>query len=444
LSSRFWRFLADDRGGVALVVGLTLPALLGFGAAAVEYGSLVRRRAELQKAVDAGAIAAAGELALAGTTDSRIVSVAKSVALSTVGSLENNPSVGAAVLNERKWVRVTVDEPVKSIVGKVLSLPMSALHVEATGQLVAGKSRLCMLALDTSKPDVLHLHKQAMITADTCTIQSNSSDTNGLHVEDNASVLADRVCSSGGYKGGRGIKWRNAPTTDCPMISDPLASRAPPPLPSCTNLNLKIDGKLTPALTLLPGVYCGGLTITNNAQVTLLSGIYVIDNGPLVVDHGGALTGSNVGLYFTGDKGGLLFDVDSTIRLTAPKDGPMAGLLFFENRSVTAPVPPPLGVKLTPPPPPPPGSPPMRTYRIVSDNARDLLGTIYLPAGRIIIDANKPVADLSSYTVIVARQVELFDGPNLYLNTNYAGSDVPVPSGVGPIDGQGGGVSLVQ
>src|SRR4051795_8554593 len=66
-------------------------------------------------------------------------------------------------------------------------------------------------------------------------------------------------------------------------------------------------------------------------QVTLLSGIYVIDNGPLVVDHGGALTGSNVGLYFTGDKGGLLFDVDSTIRLTAPKDGPMAGLLFFEN-----------------------------------------------------------------------------------------------------------------
>src|SRR4051812_17893770 len=123
--------------------------------------------------------------------------------------------------------------------------------------------------------------------------------------------------------------------------------------------------------------------------------------------------------------------------------GPWQGLLFFENRSVTAPVPPPLGVKVTPPPPPPPGSPPMRTYRIVSDNARDLLGTIYLPAGRIIIDANKPVADLSSYTVIVARQVELFDGPNLYLNTNYAGSDVPVPSGVGPISGASG-VALVD
>ena len=169
----------------------------------------------------------------------------------------------------------------------------------------------------------------------------------------------------------------------------------------------------------------------------------MIDNGPLVVDHGGSLGGTNVGFYFTGDKGGLLFDVDSTISLSAPKDGIMAGLLFFENRMVSAPVAPPDGVKLAPPPPPPPGSPPMRTYRIVSNNARTLLGTIYLPAGRLIIDADKPVADLSAYTVIVARQVELFDGPNLYLNTNYAGSDVPVPSGVGPISGASG-VALVD
>jgi hypothetical protein len=28
--------------------------------------------------------------------------------------------------------------------------------------------------------------------------------------------------------------------------------------------------------------------------------------------------------------------------------------------------------------------------------------------------------------------VELFDGPNLYLNTNYSATDVPVPEGVGP------------
>ena len=84
----------------------------------------------------------------------------------------------------------------------------------------------------------------------------------------------------------------------------------------------------------------------------------------------------------------------------------------------------------------------MRTYRIISDNARNLLGTIYLPAGRLVVDAKKPIADRSAYTIIVAKQVELFDGPNLYLNTNYSATDVPVPQGVGPTTPRA--VSLVQ
>jgi Flp pilus assembly protein TadG len=425
---------ADASGGVLLLFGLALPVLLGFGAAALEYGSLIKRRVELQNAADAAALVAAGELALAATTDTRIASVAKAV---VARASAVDAKVGVAVINNRTAVQVTVDETVKSVIGRILSRPLDSIRVQATAQHVSGKSKLCMMALDTSKPDVLHLHKHAMITADGCTVQSNSSDPNGLHVEDNASVSADRVCSSGGYRGGKNVNWKRAPVTDCPVIKDPLAARMPPPLPSCLNLDLKIDGKIMPPTVLPPGVYCGGLKITNGAKVTLLPGTYVVDNGPLVVDHGASLSGSYVGFYFTGDKGGLLFDVESTISLSAPKDGPMAGLLMFENRSVSAPVAPPLGVKLAPPPPPPPGSPPMRTYRIVSDNARTLLGTIYLPAGRLIIDASKPVADLSAYTVIVARQVELFDGPNLVLNTNYGGTDVPVPSGVGPVEGVG-------
>ena len=149
------------------------------------------------------------------------------------------------------------------------------------------------------------------------------------------------------------------------------------------------------------------------------------------------MSGVNVGFYFTGNKGGLLFDKDSTISLTAPKDGDMASLLFFEERQVLNPAAPPepdgvLGVVANILPPPPPGAPPLRQYRIISDNARTLLGTIYLPAGRLIIDSSKPVADQSAYTVIVARLVNLYEGPNLVLNAAYANSDVPVPKGVGP------------
>ncbi len=78
----------------------------------------------------------------------------------------------------------------------------------------------------------------------------------------------------------------------------------------------------------------------------------------------------------------------------------------------------------------------MRINRIISNNARTMLGTIYLPAGRLVIDADKPVADQSAYTVVVAQQVNLYEGPNLYLNANYDATSVPVPKGVGPISGK--------
>ena len=169
-----------------------------------------------------------------------------------------------------------------------------------------------------------------------------------------------------------------------------------------------------------------------------------------------SLSGTDVSFYFTGNKGGLLFDKKTTVSLTAPTTGVMAGLLMTEERAVSDPVDPALGLLdavggvlgavtapilgqadvLTLTPPPLGQTKPMRIYRIISDNTRTMLGTIYLPAGRLVIDAKKPVADQSAYTVIVAQQVNLYEGPNLYLNANYDLTSVPVPKGVGPLSGK--------
>ena len=73
-----------------------------------------------------------------------------------------------------------------------------------------------------------------------------------------------------------------------------------------------------------------------------------------------------------------------------------------------------------------------RQHQILSDNARNLLGTIYMPQGEIIIDATKPIADKSAYTVLVVNQLHLYSGPNLILNSDYNATEVPVPMGVGP------------
>jgi hypothetical protein len=185
-----------------------------------------------------------------------------------------------------------------------------------------------------------------------------------------------------------------------------------------------------------PGVYCKGLKITDKAVVTLRPGIYIIKDGPLVVDKGATLEGADVGIYLTGRRSNLVFAAASTINLSAPKDGPLAGILIFDDPS---------GAKAPAIPPYPlpiplvgellgalqPGGPP-REHKILSDNARLLLGTIYMPQGRLIIDASKPIADKSAYTVMVVRRIDLHAGPNLVLNSDYSATEVPVPKGVGP------------
>jgi hypothetical protein len=199
-------------------------------------------------------------------------------------------------------------------------------------------------------------------------------------------------------------------------MDDPLASRTPPQVGPC-NFNSKVVNGGTEALQ--PGVYCGGLKVTNGSQVTLSQGEYIIDGAPLVVDGGSSLTGDYVGFYFRGSVATLKFASDTTINLSAPKLGPLAGILFFEDRS----------------------APLLRDFVISSDNARRLLGTIYLSRGALRVDANKPVSDQSAYTVIVSRQLRLTAGPNLVLNAMYTSTDVPVPDGVGP---NGSAVSLSQ
>jgi hypothetical protein len=200
----------------------------------------------------------------------------------------------------------------------------------------------------------------------------------------------------------------------------------------CNHLGLVIRGGTR---TLQPGVYCLGLKITDGADVTLAPGIYIIKDGPLIVDRGASISGDDVSIFLTGRKANLVFEADSTINLTASRDGPLAGLLIFDDPSgASAPAIPPyalpipllgdlLGALL--------GAPP-REHKILSDNARNLLGTIYMPRGRLIIDATKPIADKSAYTVLVVQRIDLHDGPNLFLNSDYGASEVPVPKGLGP------------
>jgi Flp pilus assembly protein TadG len=416
----------DERANVALIVGLAAPVLFAAVGAAVDYTSALATRAKMQDVADSAAVIAVREFQMAKATRDTVAAVARNYVTDRLKDVAVTPTVDDKALT----VRVVVEKDLALTIGKFMMGDKVHVRTSATAKLDASLP-LCLLALDGKAPDTLSLEKSAQMTAPGCMVYSNSVSNKGLEAKDSAVVTAGLICTAGGkYKGDK-AKFSPNPVTDCPVMDNPLATRAPPPVGPCSFYDMVISGGTQ---TLQPGVYCGGLKITNSATVTLAPGVYVIKDGPLKVEKSGTMTGTDVGFYLNGKGSNLTFDQTSTISLSAPKDGPMAGLLIFDDPTgASAPAVPPVPLPEVVSGLVDYAKGPPRDHKILSDNARLLLGTIYMPQGRLIIDATKPIADKSAYTVMVVRRIDLHDGPNLVLNSDYSATEVPVPKGVGPV-----------
>lgn len=413
LTTWYRRIARDLRGNVLITFSIAAPLMLMIVGGALDYAQLLRAKSHLQAAADAAALGSARELYLADANDSRIASVADSIVTATLNRMDGI-SVKTDVPSDDDRVIVNVHSEASSSLLASVGFIETPISVSATARIVGG-GRLCVIGLDPQTAGAVQLDKSARITAPTCTVYSNSRNSQGLKAMKNSSLVAELICTAGG-KVGPNANFTPDPILDCPPVDDPLASRPAPDVGTCMEKGLTIEGDESGErrrVTLDPGTYCGGLTITGNVDVTLRAGVYVFDDGPLVVEAGAMLEGEYAGLYFTGKGAALHFGRDTVIDLSAPKNGPMAGILIWEDGA----------------------SPSNNRHLIESQGARNLLGTIYIPDGRLEIISNGNVADRSAYTAIVAQRLTLDAGPNLYLNTDYDRTDVPVPAGVGPVKG---------
>ncbi|WP_407526820.1 pilus assembly protein TadG-related protein [Methylobacterium oryzisoli] len=464
------RFARERAANVALIFALSLPLLFGAVGLTVDYVSWQAQAQRLQKAADAAALAVVSDMQVSSASQERIQSVAEAQVRDQVRLAEGDGPVAVHTLPVSRTrpngpfepafadgrarppsgVTVTLTQPRRALMSRFVTPHLADIAASATAEAL-GAVKVCVVALDAAGAEAVRLRNLARIEAGGCSVYALSSSASALKAEDLAVVTSAKACAVGGYAGGT-HNFRPAPVTACPPIKDPLAERVAPPVGGCTHTNLKVTGEVR---TLSPGTYCGGLTIDQGAQVTLNPGVYVIKDGPLVVGPGdlnvgvtllgaagscsgrevqvsvglgclakvtldtiGSMKGTQVGFYFTGtvppDPDGVVrplqFRQRSVVEITAPLRGDMAGLLFHEDR----------------------GAAPGRLFEVKSDSARRLVGTIYLPRGTFVVNANQVVADQSEYTAVVARRIDLSQAPRLVINTNYGGTDVPVPKGLGP------------
>jgi hypothetical protein len=408
----FARFVRDIRGGIAVTFAIAAPALLCVAGIAVDYANMSSMKSGLQSMADAAALAGAQELALPNVTPSQVQAAASSL----VDVQTGGAAVARAVNTNLKAAEVTVDleRSWTPFFAHFLDNRVTPVRAHAKARLLAGSMKVCVIGLSPTFPSGVHLWGSAKLTAEDCGVYSNNRSSSSMWVDDNAALSAGRVCVAGGYRSGTGTSISPTPITDCPAVPDPLASRPEPAVGPCDFHNTVIKDKTT---SIDPGVYCGGLRISGTSKVNLEPGVYVITGGPLIVGDKASMTGTKVGFYLHDQLAMLSFTANTTINLSAPIDGPMAGLLFFEGRKNSF----------------------LRIHSITSNNARELIGTIYFPKGIFNVDSSAPVADRSAYTAIVAYSLQLQAGPNLVLNSDYAATNVPVPAGL-----NGGTVVLAE
>ena len=401
------RLRRNRAGSVLPIFALIGSAGVVASAAGIDYLNVSNQKAALQKVADASALAAAKEFRLGNAAIVTVTQAAQVAANSGLQAINASATVTPTVDLPTRAVTVRLDTDVKTYVMSYLNSKVLHVQVQATAKVMGG-APICVIGLETTASNTVQFAERSKLQAPGCSVYSDSSNKNGLVVQDGASATAAFFCTSGGSVKNQGGTFTPTPQTDCPIITDPLASRAAPPVGACTYSKLtKIESG---AAILNPGVYCGGIQISNAAQVTFQPGIYVIKNGSFKIEGTATVSGVNVGFYMTGSGAKIDWNDQATISLTAPKVGVMAGILLFEDRT----------------------APPNQKHRIAADYARVLLGTIYLSRGQLAIESEKSVADKSAYTIVVANRFTLAAGPTMVLNTDYYNTDVPVPDGVGP------------
>lgn len=437
---------ASERGNVAIITAVLLPVALIAVGAGVDLQRWGAQRARLQEFADMLALRGAREFLLANANPSQIESVVQSIVDSSLPEdLRMSPfTFDVDVDADDAAVTVALTQPPPK--GFILShlSPLGGEMSAASTAVARGGMNVCVVALQDRGAGAILAGDDATLEASPCSVLSNSSSSAGISASGASRIRAGLICSVGGAIGAS-VHFSPEPTTDCPLYEDPLGERPAPAVGPCDYFNYEagytkaqtsnargglggvvggatdvVEGVASVVkiplveIDIRPGVYCGGIKVKYNARAVFRPGVYVIKDGPLSIGKYSELRGEYVAFYLTGDASTFTFDTDAKVTMSAPKDGPLAGVLFFEDRS----------------------APLNRVHAIYSEDAREFLGTFYLPRGVLRVQTQNPVADASAYTAIVVRKLELAGAPTLVLNADYSATDVPVPDGVGPVGGE--------
>lgn len=394
------RLLRDRRGGTLTTFAIALPALATLAFGVIDLASVHADQSKLQDLADATALSAAKQLSI--VDDTGIAERAKSAIVQQLAPIAPRLKYGVTttIAADKSNVTVAIDGTRTSFFGNMLPPGGWPVHVKATAATMA-KLPLCVLSTGVAKADDLNMQDSAKLTAPDCLVHSNGD----VDVTAGSWLQAAATQASGLASG----HITPAPYSSAPEISDPFDSiNLKIPMSLCTPLDILFEAGVQ---ILSPGVHCGNLTALKGTTVQLLPGEHYFLKGKLQLTENSILSGDDVILIFDKDSD-FAFKDSAQIRLRGRRSGPFSGFVIATTRENK------------------------HTFNISSTAAREILGTMYIPAATLEVDGSgNTVADQSAWTVVVAKAIKMKGSANLVVNANYNQSTVPVPKGVGPSSG---------
>lgn len=385
------------RGNITMVGALALVPLSYAVLCGVEIAGITKSKSSLQAAVDAGALAGAGELSVSTRGDDGIRSTAIALANNAVSALPDvlSPNFTVDINRTSGTVSVTGRAQFQSMFSGLVT-GKTPLEVTSTAETLS-KTPLCVLQIDQAATIGTNVKDRSIVRAPGCLFQSNS----GISVVNLARIEAGVVQA---VKTASGTISPSASVGALP-IEDPFKDLNLMPPSGCSTTAESIQYSGNETVSLPPGVHCEQISINGNATMILEPGEHYF-KGEMEFNGRATLKGDDVVLIFDTNRA-FSFGQNSTVNLTARKTGPLAGFLIATGRTNT------------------------KRFTISSNRVRELLGTIYIPGSELYISAAGNVAQDSAWSVIVAKTLTLDKNPVLVINKNYVGSGVPVPDGVG-------------
>src|SRR6266851_1560483 len=287
-----WQRLGRNRSGSVVSFLVVIPVLMGAAAVGIETGQLYRTKRQMQGAADAAALAGSVDRT-AGKSLTTITSTARYEAQRNgfqngVGSIAvtvNAPPTSGPNIATAGAVEVIITKPQSFSLGAVLtswlggtsgSFTMSTRSVAA--QKSSPSAEGCMVALTNANEQGVSFTSFTHFNAD-CTIISNGSSTAtgstaSIYLASFTSASLKTIWTRGRFVADvpGNVSLTNAAQENQTTVAvDPYAS-LPTPAPGACPATPPYTPPSTGDASPTPGVYCGGLTLTNRTNVNFSPG----------------------------------------------------------------------------------------------------------------------------------------------------------------------------